>query len=116
MAEQSADVMEDLGSRNASIKRAHDADDADSARPTPRKRARRARRRKQADQPVEKVVPAEGSFNVNVVSLNELEDKSDLALKQPAEIGAAPSVNWNAGTKATIRTTLGVKKQFAGES
>lgn len=75
-----------LDSRNASIKRIHDADDTEATTHTPRKRAKRAKQKRT--------------------------QKNDQSPRN-----GAPKVNWNAGTKGAIRTSLGKpKKQFGGRS
>ncbi len=95
-------------------KRAHneisqDSDQVDSSNSTPQKRTKRSD--KLEPQGVRDSDVSEGQYDVQVIAQSSLESPSQDAVSGSIhlakEIGAIPSINWNIGTKAKIRTTLG---------
>lgn len=101
--------MEELHSHSSVSKRAHDAEEVGSSRATTHKRRRR---KMKALHDVKDYVPAGGTFQVNADLLGDVGDNeqgTDSAPRRPA--GPATGVNWNSGTKATIRTSA-QRKQY----
>ena len=119
---------EDSDSRTASFERKQphgDSDndpsgDAASTHSTPRKRVKR--RGKAGGRDLRDFVPVGGNFSTSTVPLDDADDnRSDVSSGSGVEknggvplsqasrdlVGAAPSINWNVGSKAKIRTSLG---------
>lgn len=103
-------------------KRGHDEisqdnDPVDSSNSTPQKRIKRSTKSELYD--VGDSDAGEGRNDLQVIAPSNSEISNQIAVSgsiEPAtKIGAAPSMNWNVGTKAKIRTTLGGGLRKANE-
>lgn len=81
----------------------------DSSHSTPQKRTKRSNISELNDRGV--LDEGEGRNDIQIIapsdSENANQDGVSGSIHLVEEIGAAPSMNWNVGTKAKIRTTLG---------
>ena len=91
-----------------SLKRAHDGasrpvEDGNPSLPTPRKRARRLRNSVRDN--IQDFVPTGATFSRSVIP-SDPDGPVGLEQEPHEDSGSAPSINWNTGSKAKIRTSF----------
>lgn len=86
-----------------------DSDEVDSSNSTPQKRTKRSEKSELQD--AGDLDAGEGRNGLQVFAQRNSETSNQATvsglIEPTTKIGAAPSMNWNVGTKAKIRTTLG---------